>query len=263
MWTRHLARRAAGPALIAAAVYALSACNLSFSAVARDDWKRSYTLKDGGALEVRNSNGRITVEPGDGNAVEVSAERIVRAATDEAAKDGLSKFSIVEEVRPDRILLDSSGRADVLANMSREVNYTIRVPRSTNVTLKAINGDLAVTGIHGEFTAETTNGRVRTTDLGGSANVTSVNGEILLDFTALGDGGVTCETTNGAITVTLPRTQGARVNANVTNGAVVTEGLDITTSDQSRKRLEGTIAGGGPRIRLTTVNGMVSLKARK
>lgn len=259
-------RWASGPLLLAASLVAAGACDLHLSnqAEAKDQWKRSYTLAAGGTLEVRNSNGRITVEAGDGNGVEVVADRLVRAASDEAAKDALAKFEIAETVAPDRVKLDSTNRGGgIFVGMSRQVDYQIRVPRWANVTLDAANSDITVTGLSGDLRAETTNGRVRASALSNGATIVSTNGAISLDMAAIGRSDVSCETTNGLIAVTVPRDGKALLSVRVLNGTIKTENLDVAVSERSRQRLDGTIGGGGgPKIRLETTNGLITLTGR-
>ena len=64
---------------------------------AQDEWTRSYQIDPGGQLEIINVNGRITAEAGDGPEVEVKAERVARATTDEAARELLAKLDMREE----------------------------------------------------------------------------------------------------------------------------------------------------------------------
>jgi hypothetical protein len=261
--------KVARPGLAVAALFAalvpLGACGLNFSnqAQAHDQWKRNYTLSNGGTVEIRNTNGKIDVQPGDGNTVEIVADRTVSASSDEAAKDGLSKFDMAETTSPNHIIVDSSNRGSgILIGISRRVDYQIRLPRWANVTLQATNGDISASGVEGAFRVETTNGRVNATSLGSSATVTSTNGAITLDFAKLGADGIRCETTNGMIAVTVPRDAKASISARVTNGAIVTEGLNVAVTEQSRRLLDGTIGGGGPSIRLETTNGAVRVSGR-
>lgn len=252
------------PAMLFALV-PLGACGLNFSnqAEAHDQWKRSYTLTTGGKVEIRNTNGRIDVQPGDGNGVEIVAERTVSAATDDAAKEALSKFEISETASPNHITVDSSNHGSgILIGINRRVDYQIRVPRWANVTLNSTNGDINVAGVEGEFRVETTNGRIIGSALGSSAVVTTTNGEISLDFAKLGADGIRCETTNGMISVTVPHDSKASISARVTNGGISTEGLDVAVTEKSRRLLDGSIGGGGPSIRLETTNGAVRIKGK-
>jgi len=258
-------RRGARAATAAVLAVFLGACNLDISnrAQARDHWQRSYPLASGGSFEVKNTNGRITITPSDGKTIEVDAERIVGASSDEAAKAALAQMKIVETIEPARVALDAtpSGMGLTL-NLSRRVDFTIKLPAWANVTLRSTNGDISVERIAGNFTADTTNGRIRASGLEGGATVEATNGAITLEFAKLGDQGVRVETTNGAITVLVPRDANGRLTARVTNGSIDTGDLPLKVIEQSRRRLDATLGTGGPELRLETTNGLVSVKAR-
>jgi DUF4097 and DUF4098 domain-containing protein YvlB len=203
------------------------------------------------------------VETGDGDAVTIVAERIVKAATDEAAQEALDAFEIEETVSSDSIKLDSTNKSQGISfNMNRTVNYTIHLPRSANLVVRSTNGNVDVTGVGGQFDVRTTNGRVLARDLEGSAKVTATNGTVSLSMASLGRDGVNCQTTNGTITITLPTDAAADLSARVSNGAISYEGLDLRVSEESRRRLDGTIGGGGPEVRLQTTNGRIRVQGR-
>lgn len=236
----------------------VSACNLHLGSgvEARDTWTRSYPVKAGATLEIRESNGRVHVLAGDGEKIEVTATRIAKAPTEEAAQTALKAFTIEESVTADGVSLDGT-RGMVGLNRSRSVSYEIKVPRTVNITIKGTNGDVDVDGITGVLRVETTNGRVVAARLGDGADISSVNGQIDLDFTTIGASGVRCKTTNGQIIVTIPTTAKATIAGRVANGIVHTENLTVQATEQSNRRLDATIGGGGPEIRLETTNGEV------
>src|SRR5262245_43961468 len=81
----------------------LSGCNMhrgNLEGRASDEWTRSYTLQDGGEFQVVGGVGTIDVEAGTGTAIEVKAERVVRAASNEMAGSMVSKVKIGEDVTP-------------------------------------------------------------------------------------------------------------------------------------------------------------------
>ncbi len=250
-------------ALLVLSAIAASGCNLQLSTdvEAKDEWTRSYPISATGTLVIANTNGRTTVEATDTATIEVTAERIVRAGTEEAANEQLATFEMNEDVSADRVSIDTATRG-LTMGMSRRVNYTVRVPRGVAVTLKATNGDILATGIGGAFEASTTNGRVTGVDLAGSANASTTNGVVALTMMAITDGGVRAETTNGTVTVTLPRDANATVTTQVTNGAISHENLDLEIIESSRRRLDGRLGAGGPEIRVRTTNGAVRLIGR-
>ena len=244
---------------------ASAACGIDawLGAEARDTWKRTYTLAERGSVSLRNSNGRIVVATGDGNVVEVLAEKIVRAHTEENARLVLGRLTIEETIAPDRIALTTARTGvGMHFNSTTRVDYTVRVPRGAAVTLKSTNGDIDITGVGGPLEVRTTNGRIVGTALRSSATVETTNGLVSLDFEAIGESGLTCETTNGAVDVTIPRAAGASVSVRVTNGVIDVDDFEMKVSEKSRRRLEGTLGNGGPPIRLETTNGRVRLRGR-
>ena len=182
------------------------ACGIELSSgvEARDEWKRSYTLDQGGSLEIKNTNGKIHIVSVDGNTIDVRAEKIVKAATDQAAKDALKTLEITERASPKSVVIDGSSRDGFTIRLQRRVDFEVRVPRWADVRLDSTNGDIEVTGLQGAFRAESTNGRVAASALEGGATVETTNGVVTLDFAKLGGAGVSAETTNGTIRVTVP-----------------------------------------------------------
>jgi DUF4097 and DUF4098 domain-containing protein YvlB len=245
---------------IAAALVVSAGCNLHIGTgiEARESWTKSYTVKPGATLAVRESNGKIRVSAGDGDKIEVTATRISKASTEEAAKADLKSFSIAETATPDMVEFDSSNRSvQMVLNNSRRVEYDIKVPKGLNVTLKTVNGVIEVQGVSGQLTIETTNGDINASGLGGGADVTAVNGSVRLEFAKVHDAGVRCKTINGQIIVTLPAGAKATLAARVLHGEIQTENLSLKMNEESRQRLDATLGGGGPEIRLETTNGEV------
>jgi DUF4097 and DUF4098 domain-containing protein YvlB len=246
-----------------ATLVSASAChlNLSLDAEAKDTWTRDYPLAAGGTLEIRNTSGRIEVEAADVEGISLVAERVVKAGTDEAAQQALAALEISETVSADRVIVDSArSTGGISINLSREVNYKIRVPRTANVELRGTNGEVDVTGVEGRFEAQVTNGRVQARGLGGDTVVIATNGAVSLAMARLGRDGVTVETVNGAITVTLPSGAAADLTARVTNGVIQHDGLDLKVIEESRRRLDASIGGGGPQSRLETTNGRIRVQ---
>ncbi len=247
------------PLALLASTLVAGACGLQLSTdvEAKDQWTRSYPISANGTLSITSGNGRVTVEAADIETIEISAERIVRASTEEAANEQLKLIDMKEEVSPDRVSLDSSLRG-VNIGVSRRVNYTIKVPRTLAVTVESSNGEITVTGLTGALTASASNGRITGTDLQGSARATTTNGVVTLTMAAV-TGDITAETTNGQVTITVPRTTNASLSARVTNGGIVHENLDLTVTESSRRRLDGRLGTGGPSIRVETTNGAIRL----
>lgn len=252
-------------ALVVSACAWLAACNVQFSndAEAHDQWKRTYTLTQPGTFELHDSNGVIQIDAADGDAVEVVADRTMRAGSEETAKEALAHFEFVETVTPSRIAIDGSNFQSMMLGKSLKTEYHIRVPKWAGVTVATSNGDIRAAGIGGPFRVKATNGRIRGSGLQGGTTITTTNGTTNLDFARIPEGNISCETTNGEIVVVVPSDAKARISAHVTNGAIRHSGLDLSIAEQTKRRLDASIGGGGPMINLSATNGAVSIQGRK
>ncbi len=257
------ARRSRLSLAVFTATLTLGVCNLQLSTdvEAKDQWTRSCPLTPTGELAINTTNGRINVTAGDGDTVTVTAERIVKAGTEDVAKQQLALFEMKEDVKPDRVSIDSTGRGFTM-NVSRRVNYTVTMPKGASLTLVSTNGEILVTNIGGHFSAEATNGSVTATGLKQSAKVSTANGVVDLGFDAVAGEGIAAETTNGMITVSLPNSTNADFSARVSNGAINRENLTLQVSEESRRRLDGRMGTGSARIRLETTNGAITVRGR-
>jgi len=254
----HVARRLFPLALLVSTLVGTS-CGLQLSTdvEAKDQWTRSYPISATGTLSIMSGSGWVVVEAADIQTIEISAERIVKAGTEEAANEQLKLIDMKEQVSADRVSLDSSV-SGITMGVSRRVNYTVRVPRSLAVTVESSNGKITVTGLNGALSASATNGQIIGTDLSGSARATTTNGEVELTMAAV-TGDITAETTNGLVTLTLPRATNATLSAQVTNGGISHENLDLQITETSRRRLDGRLGTGGPSIRVETTNGAIRI----
>ena len=248
--------------LLSTVVAAVSACNFKIGGgiEARDTWTRSYPVKAGATLEVKETNGRIQVEATDGQTIEVTATRIAKATSEEQAKDALKDVTIDETVKDDAVTLDGTANDSAFrGNRSRSVEYVIKVPKATSVTIKSANADISVKGISGVLRVDSDNAKIDASGLADGADVKTTNGEITLDFANVGPSGVHCRMTNGQLIVKVPASTKATIAGRVVNGIVQAENLKVDVTEHSMTRLNGTIGGGGPEIRLEGTNGEVRL----
>lgn len=260
---------AAGLSVAACDIQAGGEGGLSFgiaSGKAQDTWTRTYTLQDQGRLEIINVNGRITAEPADGTQVTVEARRTAKGSTDEAAKELLAKLEIREEVSDARVRVEA--RPPRLSGFSgHEIEFTIKVPKGVTVDLRTVNGGIRLNGLGGEVHAKTTNGGVKGSNVNARIlEASSVNGGIEIEFGGPLDAGgtVDIETVNGGVEVGLTSDSKATITARAVNGGVHVDGLDIQKQEQSssfesKRRLEGTLNGGGAKVTISTTNGGVRL----
>ncbi|MBI4265772.1 MAG: DUF4097 family beta strand repeat protein [Acidobacteria bacterium] len=265
------------PFLCLAAAILLTACDVQVGergisldiaeGRATDEWVRTYTLPAGGTLEIVNVNGAIEATAGEGREVEILAERRVRAGSSEEAQELLKQVEMREDVSPERVRVEARGTWEPRSGGLRRgpqltVAYRVRVPAGVDVSLTTENGGVRLENLSGRVTASTTNGAVNGRGLSGGLTAAVVNGGVQVDFAAIG-GEVRIETTNGGVRLDVPTDAKATLEVQCVNGGIDVDGrLGVQTSEMSRRRLAGTLNGGGPRISADTVNGGIRIRAR-
>lgn len=268
-----MSRRAATVLVLAALVLgACTACDVQVGSEglslevatgqARDSWSRSLPLAAGGRLELINVNGQIDAQPAEGSTVDLTAERSARATTDDAARDLLQKVEMREETSADRVRVEV--RAPRTLGISQvSVKWTIRVPRGVVVDLRNVNGRVEMSGLDGEVHARTVNGGVSGRGLTATTvEASTVNGGVDVELARPlpGEGQVSLEAVNGGVSLALPPDSQATLTARVTNGGIRTGDLPFEArGENTRRRFEGTLNGGGASVRLQTTNGGVRI----
>jgi DUF4097 and DUF4098 domain-containing protein YvlB len=231
--------------------------------LATDEWRKTYALEPGGKVEINNVNGRIRVEPSEGNQVEVIAEKKGKGASEEAARQAVAAIEIREQVSGRSVRIDTrTPRSNGFFGGSTEVSYSVRVPRGAEVQFTTVNGGIDMTRLTNRIKAETTNGGITARDVSGAIEATTTNGGVDVDLVRVDDGGVTLGCTNGGIKLRLPADAAATITASVSNGGVDARGLNLETTESTRRSLEARLNGGGPRIKLEGTNGGIRLSAR-
>jgi hypothetical protein len=249
---------------LALALASVAACDVMVTSLeskgkADDQWTRTYQLA-AGEFEIVNTNGSIEVQGGEGTEVRVVAERTARGSTDEDAKKILASLQIAEEVGPSRIRLET--KPPSAGGRQINVKYHVTVPAGVNVRLNNQNGSLDASGLKGTLTIETGNGSVKGRDLSGPVEASATNGTVRLDMAAVASGGIKAETVNGAVTLSIPSSAKADVQATCVNGGVSVEGLKLDGPETTRRRVEGRLNGGGPKVVLETTNGGIKLTGK-
>ena len=95
--------------------------------------------KDGRGLDHRHVNGRVDVEGADGSTVEVQAERIAHAATDQLAAGSRCRKSPSTRGRRPIGCTSRPGRiSGILIGASFEVRYHVKVPKGATVRASTV-----------------------------------------------------------------------------------------------------------------------------
>jgi DUF4097 and DUF4098 domain-containing protein YvlB len=228
---------------------------------ASDEWTRSYTLAAGGEFQIVGAVGAIAVEAGAGPTVEVKAERVARARTEDSARQIPSRIRISEDVASDKVVLRTEGLGGVVIGIEVEVNYHVTVPRSTRLRLHTAGGDISIANLDGAVVASATNGAIVARGVAGGFEARSTNGNITVDVSAVSRAPIDLRAVNGQISLTLPVSANANIDASCTNGSIELVDLPLElTGEQSRRRTRGRLNEGGAPVELSTTNGDIHIR---
>ncbi|MCU0642763.1 MAG: DUF4097 family beta strand repeat-containing protein [bacterium] len=234
------------------------------------EFKKVLDFQSNGMIEVKTTNGNIEITSWDKNAVEIRAEIKVKANSRREAEQLLDKVEILIDKNGDRIAIEpdyprkqgGDGFIDWIfgSGSSVVVNFTIRVPKESDLNLRSTNGRVFVSEVNGELTMKTTNGGIEAEGIQGSATGSTTNGSIALQANQFqNDDSIALHTTNGSIRLTLSSSIKANIKASTVNGSIRTD-FPVTVSGRiNRKSLSGSINGGGGSIELETVNGSITI----
>ena len=228
---------------------------------AEDESTQTYPLAKGGRLDLQTDNSNIDLVRATGAAVEVHAQRQVRAKTDEEAKALLKQQSFTVETAPDRVTIRAA-RPEGLEGIRRRVrtNYRISVPPGSIVTIKNENGTVKLTDVDARLTVGSTNGFIEGKGVSGGLDVETVNGGVIVQMAAV-TSDIRIRTVNGGVNLGLPKGVNATLEANTVNGGVmVHDTLQLEGATRERQHVSAKLGNGnGPRIDLHTTNGGVRL----
>ena len=255
-----------GLALAAPLLAVTAACEMAvgpLSGRATDTWTHTYPLATGGEVQVVNTNGKVEIEGVEGAAVEIRAERVARATTNEGARELLSRVVIREDVTPDRVSVRTERMSGIMIGAGFEVRYHVKAPKGATVRATTTNGEIDVAALSGKLIAQTTNGDLNAKDLTGGVDARTTNGDVRIDVASLGADRVELTTTNGSVTLLLPETAKADLSASCTNGGIDVSAVKVDAmGEQTRRRVEGRINGCGTPIQLRTTNGRIRVRPR-
>ena len=220
----------------------------------------------GGWMQIRNVNGSVRVEGTSGSEVEVRATKRVRRGSADDVRVEVRRFDGGRSVVACAVWGESTcdedgyhGRSNTRESDVR-VDFVVRVPRGVNVEPHTVNGTVRVADVTGEVRASTVNGDVEAYSLGGPVEVETVNGDVDARMGRVGTRDMRFGTVNGSVTLALPAALDADVELDTVNGHFDAD-YPLTLSGRVNPRhLRATIGRGGPRLKVSTVNGSVKLK---
>lgn len=227
-----------------------------------EEFHHTYPLTEGGRIDLDNINGAVHITAWDQNEVKVDAvksantkERLDQAEIEVDA--GSDHVSIQTKYRNHDLTWNNDGR-----NNPASVEYTLMVPRTARLDeIKLVNGALDITGLAGEVRASCVNGQLTAKGLQGRAKLSTVNGRLQAEFDRLGNSPIELNSVNGALELTLPSDANAEIEASTVNGGIDNDfGIRVVHHRWVGHDVHAELGSGGPRIRLSNVNGRVEVR---
>jgi hypothetical protein len=217
--------------------------------------KFNYPLTGAGKFTIDNANGTIAIRCGEGNAVEITATKHADSQT------GLDAIRI--DIKQDAGSIEVHTLYSSPGPRNGGVSYQILVPKDLGtLAANTANGSISAQNLSGNVSIKSEDGTITATSLKGPFSLSTTNGSINADCADLAGDGV-LYTTNGSITLALPRSADALIDATTTVGQI-----NSNLSDSKvRKRimggnLEAKLGVGSHHLEAKTTNGTISLEAR-
>lgn len=232
------------------------------------DFRWHGALASGKRLEIRGINGAVHAARATGGEAEVTASKKARRSKPEDVE-----IKVVEDAEGVLICAVYPSRRASRPNDCRrngnqndtddndvEVTFEVKVPAGVDFEASTVNGDVTARDLPSDADLTTVNGDVGV-EAGGVAHATTVNGSIKarlgradwkdrIDFT----------TVNGGITVTLPASASADLEATTVNGSIDSDFPITMRGRMNPQSLRGRIGEGGRDLKLTTVNGGITIR---
>jgi len=239
-------------ALLAIAASSASYASGSVIGVSEADFRQLYSLGPNGRVSIQNQYGNVSIMGWDRDEV------LVEAVKHSADPRRLDDARIVVEPA-DGLISIRTQYAGLDTQHAAKVEYRITVPRNATLDdVKLGNGGLVISGVAGAVKASSVNGNIKAEKLQGRADLSTINGQLEADFDRVGAAHpITLSSVNGPIKLLLPSGTRASLNAHNVSGGIDSEfGRPARVNGAQQLTVVQT---GAPQIRLTNVNGGISI----
>lgn len=248
-----------------------------------EHFQKTFSIANGGTLEVENYKGTIYVTGADTNQVTVDVTKRFEG-NDTDRKWWMENIQVNFHNDSNRVAVEVKYPSCNFCWQSHDYNAAveleIHVPRQTNVKLDSYKPDIKIAGIQGDVRVksykspidiDSTTGAVRIDTYKDSVKLRNVNvrgplelksykAEAEIDARSLGDS-VTVENTKGSIVLRVPATAG--LNVDFEGGRRSSFHSDFAMASQTGsydRNVRGTVNQGGTHVHLRTEKGSVSLE---
>lgn len=231
-----------------------------------DKIEKTFAVEPGGNLYLDSDSGSVAIESHSQNSVEVEIHK---------QGDNSDKFEISFAQNGNDVKIE--GDQDGMFSWGNsKIRYIIKVPKNYHVKLKTGGGSINVADLDGNVQAKTSGGSIHLGEIRGNVDVKTSGGSITVDNVV---GNIDAHTSGGSVTAKISQqptedskltTSGGSVTAYL--AANIAVDIDASTSGGrvrsefevagriKKTKINGTINGGGPDLKLKTSGGSVNIK---
>jgi lia operon protein LiaG len=235
-------------------------CLLLTLTASAQDFQKNYRIGAGGAVNIRNVSGDVTVTGYSGDTITVTAY-----------KEGPDRDQVTIEDSSGGNNVDVRARYPENCNCNVSVRFDVKVPSGISYrydSITSVSGDVNISNVKGDLHVKSVSGDVSVKGSAGAVNAASVSGDVEVDIQSLegGDGASNMEfnSVSGDVDVKLPGNLDANVRMSTLSGELKTDfPLQIEEKERGPGRsANGRLGNGSRSLKLSTVSGDINLSRR-
>jgi hypothetical protein len=216
--------------------------------------EKSYPLRDGATVALKNVSGDIKVEGWDEDHAEV---RIIKTGGSPEEREAVS---ITQSAAPNKLSLE----VPMTSNTSVEVRYELRLPRKVSaVSISSMKSDVKLSEIDGAVAIDLQKGSIELKEINGPIKAKTIKGNIKAEMEASArKGSQEFSTVKGDIELQFEGELNADIKAETVDGKIEADDafhLQVTKQPVGQ-HVAGHVGTGGDPLLAKTVNGNIKLK---
>jgi hypothetical protein len=246
-------------------------CSAAVFAADFKDVNRTVTLNANGLVEIETHKGAIRVTTWDRREVEIQARIEAEPGSSPWTSMDRRRFDATEvridaspaSVRIKTYYPEWSGCCSFDDGNNPEVRYTIRMPKTAQLSISDHRSDTEVSGLQGTLSLTTHRGTAHLRALGGALHLDTYRGDAEVEFASF-NAASSVKTYRGTVQLSMPKSSRFDLQTNSgRHGSIYT---DFAVMRQAAGRRgesnHGSVNGGGPALRIEAERGEIQVHAR-
>jgi hypothetical protein len=235
------------------------------------DYTFRHELGVGQTLAIGNIEGSITLTRTSGRTAEVRVtKRVIRGngnlvkAILEESSDGFKVCSVyLYEANENRTSCnqDNHGRRRS-EPLEVEMTYEVLVPDGVKLQVATVDGDVLVTEVDASGSFTSVDGSITVTGRA-PERVTTVDGNIDVTVTGTLPESMKIRTVDGSIMIAVPQNASFRLDATTVDGTLESSFPVKMSGKWGPRAMRGEVGGGDSSLRVSTVDGSITLKSSR